>query len=333
MRRNNRIIRYVVILLVTLAFLLGIPASVSATEPPSPPPAARPSESPGTAPSATSSSSSPYSSSSSSWSSSSPSPPSSSAAGTSGAAAVGPTVPSPRVYAGWGFDACRTPSVATMRAWLTSKYRAVGVYYAGSARACKSQPHLNRGWLRSVSAMGWRVMPVYVGLQSPCVLSAAKNKYRISSTTPGRQGTAEAREAVRRARDLGLRAGSPIYLDMEAYNTLRPACMRATLSFVRAFNREARRQSYLTGFYSSAASGIAHVARARRAGTKDMPDVIWYARWRVAPTLTREPVLPRTAWSPHRRIHQYAGNVREKHGGRQLRIDRNRLDAPVAIVD
>lgn len=347
MRRNNRIIRYVVILLMVLTCLLSVPAFVSAT--PSPPPASRPSEPPPASPpgSGTSTSTSTSTSTGSGTgtgtaeaasgattaASDAPEAPGApEAVPTPSAGPSAPAVPAPRVYQGWGFDTCKAPSIPTMRAWLASDYRAVGVYYAGRARACKTQAHLNRAWLRSVSAIGWRVMPVYVGLQSPCVLGAGKKKYRMSSSTPGRQGTAEARDAVQRARALGLLAGSPIYLDLEAYDILRPKCLRATMSFVRAFNRETRRQNYLTGFYSSAASGIAHIARARRAGTKDMPDVIWYARWRVAPTLTREPVLPRSAWSPHRRIHQYAGNVREKHGGRQLHIDRNRLDAPVAII-
>jgi hypothetical protein len=119
---------------------------------------------------------------------------------------------------------------------------------------------------------------------------------------------------------------------MEAYGTARPRCTVPTLSYVRAWDRQVRACGYLPGFYSSANSGIAHIGRARAAGIPDMPSVIWYARWRVPPTLRREPVLGRRAWQPHRRIHQYSGNVRERHGGRLLHIDRNRMDAPVAIV-
>jgi hypothetical protein len=238
----------------------------------------------------------------------------------------------PRVYRGLGFDTCKTPSVATMRAWLRSNYKAIGVYYAGRARACRTQRNLTAAWVRSVSGMGWRIMPVYVGSQSPCVRNKNKKKYRMSSRSPGPNGTREGRDAVNRARALGFGAGSPLYLDMEAYDTRRTKCTRPTLLFVRAFNREVHRQGYLAGFYSSAASGIAHIERARRSGVRDMPDIIWYARWKVTPTLDFEPVLDRWAWLPHRRIHQYAGNVKERYGGKGLHIDRNRLDAPVAVV-
>jgi hypothetical protein len=238
----------------------------------------------------------------------------------------------PRIFRGWGFDTCRTPATRTMRAWLRSDYRAVGVYYAGLARSCRKQPNLTRGWVRSADRMGWRVLPIYVGSQSPCAFSRAKRKHRISRDHPWRQGRAEARDAMARAGRLGFERGSPIYLDMEAYSVVGSRCTKPVLSFVRAWDRQVRAGGYLPGFYSSSDSGIAHMGRARAAGIPDMPSVIWYARWRVPPTLHLEPMLAPGAWQPHRRIHQYSGNVRERHGGRQLRIDRNRMDAPVAIV-
>jgi hypothetical protein len=238
----------------------------------------------------------------------------------------------PRIFSGWGFDTCRTPATRTMRAWLRSDYRAVGVYYAGLARHCRKQPNLTPGWVRSTDRMGWRLLPIYVGSQSPCAFNKAKRKYRISRGHPWRQGRAEARDAVARAARLGFAQGSPLYLDMEAYSVVGSRCTAPVLSFVRAWNRQLRESGYLPGFYSSSDSGIAHMGRARAAGIPDMPSVIWYARWRVPPTLRREPMLSPRAWQPHRRIHQYLGNVRERHGGRQLHIDRNRMDAPVAIV-
>jgi hypothetical protein len=246
----------------------------------------------------------------------------------SAAAALG----RPRIFSGWGFDTCHTPTTRTMRAWLHSDYRAVGVYYAGPARACRKQPHLTRGWVRSADRMGWHILPIYVGSQSPCAFSKAKRKHRISRRHPWRQGTAEARDAVSRAAGLGFAPRSPLYLDMEAYSVTRARCTTPTLSFVRAWNRHVRAAGYLPGFYSSSDSGIAQMSRARAAGIPDMPSVIWFARWRVPPTVHREPMLSPGAWQPHRRIHQYSGNVKERHGGRQLHIDRNRMDAPVAIV-
>jgi hypothetical protein len=238
-----------------------------------------------------------------------------------------------RVFRGWGFDTCHTPSTATMRAWLSSDYRAIGVYYAGRARGCRKQPNLTPDWVRSTTGMGWRIVPVYVGSQSPCVTNKKKRDYRMSADNAWDEGAAEARDAVSRADDLGFGPGSALYLDMETYRINSDSCTGPTLDFVRAWDREVSRQGYLPGFYSSADSGIAHMEDARRQGYGDLPVTIWYARWKVGPTLSDEPSLDSDAWQPHRRIHQYSGNVKEKHGGHQLTIDRNRLDAPVAVFE
>ncbi|MGH4034684.1 DUF1906 domain-containing protein [Actinomycetota bacterium Odt1-20B] len=235
------------------------------------------------------------------------------------------------VFQGWAFDSCLTPSLDTMRRWRASNYRAVGVYYGGRGRACKRQPNLSRSWMRTVKRMGWRVLPVYVGSQAPCVTAKHKKGVRIGRH-PVRQGTREARDAVRRARSLGIRRHSPLYLDMEAYTYKKAACGRTTLSFVRAWDREVRHRGYVPGFYSSADSGVKHMEAARRAGVRDLPSVMWFARWHTKPHLYREPSLRRHAWHPRRRIHQYAGNVKERHGGRTLVIDRNLVHAPVARI-
>ncbi|AZM54242.1 hypothetical protein DMA15_18125 [Streptomyces sp. WAC 01529] len=234
-------------------------------------------------------------------------------------------------YRGRAFDTCIAPSVDTMRRWRSSQYGAVGVYYAGRGRACKRQPHLNRSWTRAVNRLGWRVLPVYVGSQSPCVVAKNKKGVRIGRH-PWSQGKREARDAVRSAKSVGFRTRSPLYLDMEAYSYRKQACARTTLSFVRGWDREVRRLGYVPGFYSSADSGVRHMEQARRAGVRDLPAVMWFARWRTRPHLYREPSLSANAWSPGRRIHQYAGNVTERHGGRTLVIDRNLMHAPVARV-
>lgn len=236
-----------------------------------------------------------------------------------------------REFAGWGIDTCHTPSLATLRAWRSSRYRAIGVYYGGRARACPDQPELTAAWVREASRMGWKLLPVYVGSQSPCTNGKHKQDYAIGKQ-PWQQGRTEARDAVRRARTLGMRPSSPLYLDMEAYDRTDRPCAARTLSYVRGWDRQVRASGYLPGFYSSAESGVRHLDAARRAGTKDLPSVMWFARWGVPPSATKDPALGAQAWRPHRRVHQYAGNVTERHGGRRLTIDRNRVDAPVAVV-
>jgi hypothetical protein len=72
---------------------------------------------------------------------------------------------------------------------------------------------------------------------------------------------------------------------------------------------------------------------------RDLPSVMWFARWGVWAGLYMEPVrlygkpvLQRSAWAQVRRIHPYAENVCERHGDRTLVIDRNLVDAPVARI-
>lgn len=234
-------------------------------------------------------------------------------------------------FDGWGFDTCVTPSLTTMRAWKSSKYRSIGVYYGGRGRGCPNQPELSKNWVSSVYGMGWKVLPVFVGSQSPCVAAEAKRKVTMGDDPVG-EGTDEAQEAVEQARALGMVEGSPLYLDMEAYDQNDSDCAATTLSFIRSWDREVERLGYVSGFYSSADSGVAQLGAERRAGTSDLPSVMWFARWNDQPSVTGEPSLRSQDWSPHLRIHQYAGDVTEEHGGQELSIDRNRVDAPVARI-
>lgn len=248
-------------------------------------------------------------------------------------APAGAPAPAPalRYFSGSAFDTCEAPSTAVMRAWRASPYRAVGVYFGGRGRGCPAQRELSRGWVGTVHTLGYRLLPLFVGSQAPCVNSAAKRKYAIGRT-PWRQGTQEAGDAVKAAKALGIDRASPLYLDIEAYRPGDAACLATTLAFVRAWNREVRRLGYVPGFYSSADTGIRDIERQRVAGVPDLPSVVWFARWRGGPALDTESVLSPAAWQPHARIHQYAGNVTETYGGRRMTIDRSVVDAPVARV-
>ncbi|MEU5214714.1 DUF1906 domain-containing protein [Streptomyces sp. NPDC020807] len=243
-----------------------------------------------------------------------------------------PDAPVAPRFSGKAFDTCEAPSLAVMKAWrASSPYRAVGVYFGGRGRGCPEQKELTPAWVSSVDALGWRLLPLFVGSQAPCVHAAAKRRYAIGSE-PWAQGTREAGDAVRAARALRIGAASPLYLDIEAFTLADTRCAATTLSFVRAWNREVRRLGYVPGYYSSAETGIRHIEAARKAGTEDLPSVLWFARWRGSPALYAETVLHPDAWMPHARIHQYAGNVSESYGGRRMSVDRNAVDAPVARV-
>ncbi|GAA2083390.1 hypothetical protein GCM10009759_01480 [Kitasatospora saccharophila] len=234
------------------------------------------------------------------------------------------------VFTGAGFDACTAPPLETMRAWWgTSPYGAVGIYTSGRQRAC-TQPRLTAAWVREVRAMGWRVVPTHVGRQAPCMTAAGKAQ-RIDPAKAVQQGKEEAAEAVRAVKDLGLRTGTPVYLDVEAYPRGDSACSQAVMDFTVGWTQALHRAGYRSGFYSSTDAGVADLAAAARAGSAPLPDAVWYARWDDRATTTDGAGrLGDDLWADHARIHQHHGNAQETYGGAALTIDRDQLDGPVA---
>ncbi|AXI81452.1 DUF1906 domain-containing protein [Peterkaempfera bronchialis] len=235
------------------------------------------------------------------------------------------------LFTGRGFDACAAPSLTTMRRWARhSPYGAAGIYFGGINRAC-AQPRLTPDWVASVDRMGWRLLPLYAGLQAPC----RKGGHRLRRIDPAQardQGRDQAADAVSRADALGLDQGSALYLDMENYPRGNARCTRAVLDFVVGWTVEIQDSGYWAGFYSSADSGIADLAAARRAGLGPLPDALWYAHWNGRARTSKAKHLSPQAWSDHQRVHQYRGNVRESYGGAALTVDRNAVDSAVAVV-
>ena len=65
-----------------------------------------------------------------------------------------------------GFDTCAAPSLPTMKAWR-AKYAATAIYIGGQMMGC-GQSNLSASWIQQAKAMGWALMPTFVGLQAPC---------------------------------------------------------------------------------------------------------------------------------------------------------------------
>jgi hypothetical protein len=239
-------------------------------------------------------------------------------------AGAGPAVaaPEPGTFAGYGFDACTAPSSATMQAWLASPYRAVGIYFGGVNRGC-TQPNLTPAWVAQQQAAGWHLIPLYVGPQASCTTSTKPN--RIDNTQAAAQGRAVAEDAANQAVALGLAAESVLIYDMEAYRTDDAACRAGVLAFVSAWTARLHDRGYLSGFYSSMASGVAdQVAAYARAGYV-RPDYLDFARWDMVETVS-DAAIPAGYWSPHRRIKQYRGDHVETWGGVSIDIDNDLLD-------
>jgi len=231
------------------------------------------------------------------------------------------------VYTGLGFDACTAPSTSQMSAWLASPFRAIGIYVGGANRGC-AQPNLTASWVSSVLGQGWKLMPLYVGLQAPC---STLNVAKIDPATAGAQGAAAALDAMNRAAALSIGTQRPLFLDMEAYDSSNSACVAAVRAFVSGWAGQLHQGGYLAGFYSSAASGIADQSAIAGNPACHQLDVIWFAHWNNDPS-TNEPTkawLPDHLWANHQRIHQYRGGQPETYGGVTINIDRNYVDAQV----
>ncbi|WP_242901686.1 DUF1906 domain-containing protein [Actinomadura terrae] len=221
--------------------------------------------------------------------------------------------------AGKGFDTCTAPSLASMRAWRPS-FKITNIYIGGAARGC-AQPNLTRNWVRQVRGMGYRITPTYVGLQAPC----GTRPQRFTPGNAASKGRKAAVDAARRARALGIPAHRPIYFDMEAYRG-NASCRKAVLRFVNGWVKQLKGENYKPCLYSSAASGIRDVGRATGI---HRPGCVWFANWDGRARLYGDPYLPDHWWTPHRRIKQYRGGHRERHGGVTLNIDSNIVDGSV----
>jgi hypothetical protein len=238
----------------------------------------------------------------------------------------------PSREASLGFDTCDTPGVAEMWVWRQrSPYSTVAVYIGGELRHCKN-PFLDEGvWVKRVVEQGWRIIPIYVGPQAPCT----NFRITIDAENPELHGATIGRDAVARARIVGLPAGAPIYYDLEAYRGTDLACSDAVNAFVSGWVREVRAAGYRTGLYATPESGLAAQVRAVSDPALSTVDAIWIARWTGRPDLFGyDPkVLPASMWSTRGRIHQYQGDHDETWGGVTLNIDSNLVDGPIYPED
>ena len=238
--------------------------------------------------------------------------------------------PATRVFTGLAFDTCTAPGLSTMNAWHSaSPYGAAAVYIGGTNRGC-AQPQLTAAWVASVHASGWQLVPLYVGAQPPCQTSG--NPERISATNAASLGASDGSDAARRAAALGMHRGSALYLDMEAYDTTNKSCVQAVQTYVQAWDRAAHAAGYWAGFYGFSKSSANAIASAAAAGTADLPDALWYARYDGNADTTTGFPWSASLWSGHRRGHQYAVNLHETYRGAALTVDRDAWNGPVAVI-
>ncbi|WP_037852839.1 glycoside hydrolase domain-containing protein [Streptomyces sp. NRRL S-340] len=236
--------------------------------------------------------------------------------------------PAQKTFTGRAFDTCTAPSLSAMKAWRADGYYGgAAVYIGGRNRGC-AQPNLTASWVKSVSSLGWKLIPLYVGAQPPCQKSSSPEK--LTAATAASLGSSDAKDAVAKASALGMKAGSPVYLDMEPYAVTDKACNDAVLAYVRAFDKQLRAKTYRAGFYGFTSSSAKAVATA--GNRTDLPGNLWYALWDKKDTTTTDWPFGRTQYTDHSRAHQYQVNSKETRRGYTLTVDRDAWDAPVAIT-
>ncbi len=225
------------------------------------------------------------------------------------------------VFTGYGFDACTAPSTAALDAWAASPYRSVGIYIGGVNRAC-ADGNLSASWVSTTLSMGWSLLPLYVGLQAPCVGQGKLSLISSNATTAGTQGAAAADDAIAKARGFGLPEGSPLYFDMEGYNASNSACTKTVQAFVSGWVDELHANGFVAGVYGSAASTIRDIG----ALGPSLPDDAWIAEWNGVQDVFGSKYVSDSLWADHQRIHQYKGGHKETYGGVTINIDSNYVD-------
>ena len=235
-----------------------------------------------------------------------------------------------------GFDQCAAGTTAQMQTWKTnSPYKDANIYYGGAARAC-TQVNLNASWVQTVFGQGWRLIPTWVGPQSPC--SGRPTVFSSNATTARSQGLAEADKAVDAAAALGLGAGTPLYYDMELYSEIDTTCSAAVRAFVNAWSERVKDGGYLAGVYGNARNAQADW---RSGVIANPPDAVWLTPWVCSgtatscnwtPTVFGISGLDDAYWANNQRIRQYWGDHKETWGGVTFTIDADYANAPVAAA-
>lgn len=202
-------------------------------------------------------------------------------------------------------------------------YAAVGIYLGGVNSAC-AYGNLSAAWVKSVAAMGYGMLPTYVGQQAPCWNGKGA---LINPKGAVAQANSDAANAIAEAKHFGLPAGSPIYYDMEAYAG-NASCTAAVLTFLSAWDHQVAAGGYVSGVYSSQDSGITDMQHAvvNKASGFTPPTALWFALWDNKPTLSDGTL----AWPVADRSKQYAGNVNATVKGVTLNVDKDVVGGLVA---
>jgi hypothetical protein len=218
---------------------------------------------------------------------------------------------------GYGGDSCTAPSLNQMRAfWNNTPFSYWGIYIGGSDRGC-AQPNLTTSWVNSVIAMGWDLLPIWVGRQNPCT-AGQSSYFSRNATTAYSQGKAEARAAYQAWRKLQNTSSVPIDLDLEAPSNDTVACRVTTKAFVEGWVEQLHvAPAQTAGVYTSTCGGYL----ADFAQIKHPPDFADGAQWDNNPSTRSFTCVSSTFWVYEQRHKQYRGGHNQTENGVTLNID------------
>ena len=224
------------------------------------------------------------------------------------------------VFTGLGFDACTAPSSRSMAAWerlaLPGDRR---LHRRRQPRLLAAEPDRQLGQRPDRS----RLAPD-PDLRRPAGADQRLQQLRQAQRQPGdRAGRGGGGRRGRRGGRGGDGPGQPDLLRHGVLHATSSATA-ATLAFLEAWTEKLHALGYVSGVYSSSASGIDDLAGQIGSGY-DLPDDLWFANWNGQAN-TADPYVPASAWSQHQRIHQYRGGHDETYGGVTINIDNNYVD-------
>ncbi len=234
-------------------------------------------------------------------------------------------------FTGFAFDACDAPSRETMQAWRSSPFGAIGIYTSGDLRAC-DQKELTAAWVDDVSDMGWKLIPIDVGLQAPCADNRSLDRMSRTASKARKQGATAATGAVAAAGQLGILPGSALYSDIESFSSRDVKCAESVRAYLSGWTKTLHDLGYLAGAYGNLASAVRSQSNSYTSTEHARLDAVWSAEWNGDPDTADWSGVVDTHWPAHQRIKQYRGDHHETHGGKTINIDSNIVDAPVATI-
>jgi hypothetical protein len=186
----------------------------------------------------------------------------------------------------------------------------------GTNAACLGG-NLNASWVSGTIAMGWHLIPIYVGLQAPCAMQSGLAG--IDGNQADAQGVQNADDALKNMQSLGIGPGNPVFFDMEAYKS---DCAPTVMKFLAGWARELKARGYLSGVYSGVNTGVTFML----GNQASWPDELWFARWDDNAT-TSDSEIPAGMWWNHQRMKQYSGGHDEAYASTTINIDSDSIDA------